>query len=492
MPEDTVADPTDPGTRRPDVPPLTSHGDKYYPMHLPNYPPEIRIPEGVDADDPLSLFTMYYTPEIIEWIVQKTNEHIRDAQDHSNPYARPLLWYPTCAGELYIYFAIRIYMTYNIQHEISDYWSDKEYLAHHDITNHMLRDRFQELHMRVRLAGDKASGPYQRVNKLSEHVQDVNLSVYIPGRDVAVDELALGGTKRSGNKGNKTQAVCLKLLQRLPPPLTGYGYHVFLDNLFVSAKFVAYARTLGFGVTGTCRTNSGIIQELLDLKKLDKNDVIPWGTLYSFPTIDGKTLQIRWKDQAFVLFMTSVLSDDEVVERERKRPKETSSKAKTSRAVFAKGEAVKPLPIPIVADRYNYKIGAVDEGDHLIAQNPGLREIRRGGHQAIEHWIFRLILVNSYLLAERAEVEEPRKLTFRSQQEFRRILVKGLIEKAGEAFYRSPKKRVSIEGGLGTGRRKELHWEKSLQIRIVHLRAISAGMAANNALYTFVKSGPVL
>ncbi|PVH69726.1 hypothetical protein DL98DRAFT_578195, partial [Cadophora sp. DSE1049] len=331
---------------------------------------------------------MYFTSEIMEWIVQKTNNHIRDAEDHSNPYARPLLWYPTTAGELYVYFAIRIYMTYNIQHEISDYWSDKEFLAHHDITQYMSRDRFQELHMRVRLAGNEASGPYQRVDKLSEHVQDVNLSVYVPGRDVAVDEY---------------------------------------------------------------------FKDLLELKKSDKNDVIPWGTLYAFPTTDGKSQQIGWKDQAFVLFMTSVLSAEETIERNRKRPKETSSKAKTSRAVFDKGEAVKKLAIPIVADQYNYNMGAVDEGDHLIAQKPGLREVRRGGHQAIEHWILRLILVNSYLLAERSEVEEPRQLTFRSQQEFRRILVKGLISKSKETLYRSPKKRVSIVSQKADLRPPHLH-----------------------------------
>lgn len=66
MPEDTVADLTDLGTRRPDILPLKSHGDKFYPIHLPDYPPEIRILEGVDVDDLLSLFTMYFTPEIID------------------------------------------------------------------------------------------------------------------------------------------------------------------------------------------------------------------------------------------------------------------------------------------------------------------------------------------------------------------------------------------------------------------------------------------
>ena len=96
--------------------------------------------------------------------------------------------------------------------------------------------------------------------------------------------------------------------------------------------------------------------------------------------LTAKHLQIGWKDQAFVLFMTSVLSAEETVERDRKRPKETSSKAKTSRVVFGPKEAVKKLAIPVVADRYNYKMGAVDEGDHLIAQKPSLREVRRGGH----------------------------------------------------------------------------------------------------------------
>ncbi|CZT42026.1 uncharacterized protein RSE6_01854 [Rhynchosporium secalis] len=383
-------------------------------MKLLHFPPEIRLPEGIDADDPLHLFTMYFTPEIIQTIVDKTNQYERAPQDEMRPFARALQWYDTTVSELYIYFAIRIYMTYNIQNEISDYWSDKKFIAYHDITQYMARDRFQELHIRVRIAGNKVSGPYKRVDTLSDHAQDMNLSVYVPGRDLAIDECMiryegnakeattvpnkptptgfkhmpgagnspvdtktppeLGSSKRSGKGGNKTQAVVLKLLRRLPLPLTGYGYHCFLDNLFISVKFVSFARSQGFGVTGTCRTNSGIVKELLELKKSDKNDVIPWGQLWSYPTIDG----------------------------------------------------------------------AIDEADHLIAQNSGLREVRRGGHQAIEHWIFRLILVNCYLLAKRAKVEELRKLRFRSQQEFRRLLVEGLISKAKETIVRSPKKRVAV------------------------------------------------
>jgi hypothetical protein len=76
--------------------------------------------------------------------------------------------------------------------------------------------------------------------------------------------------------------------------------------------------------------------------------------------------------------MSFVLLLDEKVIRLRKRLKETSSKAKISRISFGE-DAIKELSIPIIADAYNYYIGVVDEFDYLIAQNPGLRPIRRGG-----------------------------------------------------------------------------------------------------------------
>ena len=140
----------------------------------------------------------------------------------------------------------------------------------------------------------------------------------------------LGGTIKQGNRGNKTQAVVLYLINRLPKPPKGSGYHVFLDNLFVSTKFVQYARSQGVAVTGTCLTDSGVIQELLNLYKKDKKDVIPWGETYSMYTPNGEVCQIGWKDQAFVLMMSSFISGDRRVLRLRKRPKETSSKAKTA------------------------------------------------------------------------------------------------------------------------------------------------------------------
>ncbi len=43
------------------------------------------------------------------------------------------------------------------------------------------------------------------------------------------------------------------------------------------------------------------------------------------------------------------------------------------------------LNILEAAENYNYCMGAVDEIDHLTAQNECLRHVERGEHQAIEH-----------------------------------------------------------------------------------------------------------
>jgi len=151
---------------------------------------------------------------------------------------------------------------------------------------------------------------------------------------------------------------------------------------------------------------------------------------------------VGWKDQAFVLIMSSFMSGNERILRRRKRPKETSSKAKTARIPFG-NQAIKILSIPAIADGYNYYMGAVNEFDHLTAQNAGLRHVERGGHQALEYWLLRTVLINCYLLALCSDVPEPREVSFRSQQDFRRQLVCVLVTKGRSSSEICPKRRIS-------------------------------------------------
>jgi hypothetical protein len=94
-----------------------------------------------------------------------------------------------------------------------------------------------------------------------------------------------------------------------------------------------------------------------------------------------------------------------------------------------------------VADYYNYFISIINKFNHLTAQNTGLRRVVRGGHQALKHWLLRIVLVNCYLLALYSDIPEPRQISFRSQQDFRRQPV-GVLLAMGKDSDISPKRRI--------------------------------------------------
>ena len=168
MLEDTEPDPTDRGTQRPNAPPLQGKGNEFIPFECPDFEFEITLPQDTSPDDPITLFTLYYTSDIIESIVRYTNNVSRKAQDPSKSNARANKWYPTCTSEIYLYLAIRIYMTLFAMDEVSDYWSNNKLFPQHAITQYMSRNRFQELHMRYRVAPAGHQNLWDRVCIMSK------------------------------------------------------------------------------------------------------------------------------------------------------------------------------------------------------------------------------------------------------------------------------------------------------------------------------------
>jgi hypothetical protein len=64
---------------------------------------------------------MYYTLKIINIIVKKTNNYLRELKDDSCLRARANEWYLTYSKEIYLYFTIRIYITLYIYNKIVNY-----------------------------------------------------------------------------------------------------------------------------------------------------------------------------------------------------------------------------------------------------------------------------------------------------------------------------------------------------------------------------------
>lgn len=235
----------------------------------------------------------------------------------------------------------------------------------------------------------------------------------------------LGG-KTTGKTGNKTQAVVAHLISQLPKAT----YHLFLDNLFVSRTFLEYMRKLGHGVTGTCRPNSGIHKQLVELKAKDKGKTeMEWGTVISIPSESCLVAQVGWKDNAFVLAQSTVYDGHIMVDRLRKRPRETSSKAKAARQPFG-DDHEKILPIPALYNDYNYEMGRVDVGDQLASSMPGARRQRRGGHQALEQWLLVTALVNCYRIHCEVTKANPPMKTLKHHK-FREELAEAIVGRFG-------------------------------------------------------------
>jgi hypothetical protein len=238
-------------------------------------------------------------------------------------------------------------------------------------------------------------------------------------------------------KTNPTASVVPHLISKLPT--AKFHYCVYLDNLFTSTKLLKVLRDRGIGATGTCRKNSGISEDLAQKKAIDKSkDEIPWGTLFVRPSEDQQICFLAWKDNALVLFQSTITDGQSTITRERKRPSETSSAAKTARVPFG-DSPTKKLSIPRFVDDYNHQMNAVDQADQLRSSNAGLRRIRKGGWHAIWHFLFNVVLVNSYLLSTYSTVPETSKFT--SQKEFRIALYSALISKATKA---STKRQLEV------------------------------------------------
>lgn len=116
--------------------------------------------------------------------------------------------------------------------------------------------------------------------------------------------------KALGN--NNSSAVVAELAERL----TTRGHIFYLDNLFTNVRLLRFMREKGFGVTGTCTIKLGILAKFAEMKAKDaKKDEIPWGTLFYEASEDEKIQFVAWKDNALVLFMTTVEGELDLVEK---------------------------------------------------------------------------------------------------------------------------------------------------------------------------------
>jgi hypothetical protein len=127
-----------------------------------------------------------------------------------------------------------------------------------------------------------------------------------------------------------------------------------------------------------------------------------------------------------VLFLSTVFTGVERVDRKRKRPTTDQPSARPIKRFFS-AEPVKVISIPSIAAIYNEQMNAVDQGDQRRAYWSPDRRVRRGSWKALAwDFLLEIALINSFILQLKGQ---PQWKPMKSQADWRQHIVDSLIAK---------------------------------------------------------------
>ncbi|CAG8660293.1 6911_t:CDS:2, partial [Paraglomus brasilianum] len=372
-------------------------------------------------------------------------------------------WKKLDRKELIVWIALVIYQGLFKLPSLDQYWNkDPKYPIHH-IAKHMSLKRYEQIKRYLHISPPVATieNYFDKLEPLLSKIRDVSKQLYTPGSNVSIDEMMIRFSGRSvhtiriknkpTHEGFKILSLCesgytytFLPTSRVSPsnvtrvnnlnqigclvhhlvtqlPYQQLSYNVYMDNYFPNVPLFQYLRQIGIGACGTVRkTASGFPKEL----KTDRNAKLDWD-VRSGVTING-VLAIFWQDNGPVTMLSTIhglIGEEWEVERERRRPRETSTNAAKVRAVFG-SESKKKLLIPKVIDDYNHCMNGVDIADQLRSYYNTQQTVRRNW-MPLFFWLLDTAIINTYRIARTLE-------SAKEQKEFRHELVWDLIDLAND------------------------------------------------------------
>ena len=106
------------------------------------------LPHNVDTSDPLAIFGLFFTDDIMDKLVQWTNEfaELHQPSDEEAPKGCPRSWQPTSRTELYAYCGTLIHMGLTTESCVEDYWGNLTTDGvSHIVKNYIGKTRFEQL-----------------------------------------------------------------------------------------------------------------------------------------------------------------------------------------------------------------------------------------------------------------------------------------------------------------------------------------------------------
>ena len=148
---DVQPDSTDKGTLRPKRKPLQKAGDNFIPMDVPEFTSRVMLPSGVTPLDALSIFSLFFPDQILDTIVESTNQSAIQIPGPNQLHSRAYIWVPLTCRELKTYLAVIIYMGLYEERQIEDYWSIDDFTPFHIVCKYIALHRFQAIYRRIKM-----------------------------------------------------------------------------------------------------------------------------------------------------------------------------------------------------------------------------------------------------------------------------------------------------------------------------------------------------
>ncbi|CAG4958182.1 unnamed protein product [Colias eurytheme] len=413
-------------------------------LQEPSYPSN-----NVNSEDLMKYLNEYIDDNLIDTIVQKTNQTSIEKTGRSINLTRE---------ECYIYFGITLLMACLPLSQIRIYWNQKYALP--VITQAMTRDRYfllrnsmkvvfdnditmdmrkQDKLWKVRplldriLQGCKAQGRQQKIS-IDEMIIPFTgacpIRQYCPGKphptgmkafvlanpNGLVCDLTIYQGKETfayDNQFHLGENVVLKLTESLVP-----GHLIYFDRYFTTVRLADELAKRGLKCTGTIMKNrvpKEVINKIDDDKTLMRKGR---GSCDVLVRNDGEVAFTKWMDNKSVLLLSTIHAAENFDDCRRYN-------RSTKQYLF--------VSRPEVIKEYNSNMGGVDLTDRLIAVCPSRARTRKWTVRFISHCLD-LSITNSWIKFKQEQIEKGiRRHKIVQLREFKRLIAERLIE---ENLYR--------------------------------------------------------
>ncbi|XP_047488440.1 piggyBac transposable element-derived protein 4-like isoform X2 [Penaeus chinensis] len=274
--------------------------------------PGVKLPDLDAASRPEEVFSKFLTKELLEKIVQETNQYA--SQHTKTPFVNMKGWKDITVHEFRAYLGLQFLMGLQSMPHMQDFWSHDPLISSSIFSQTMSRDRFDAITLALHFVDNKADHPaVDQLWKLRPVIDVLDKqfsSIFVPNKLISVDEILwdVNGRHQAlqyvpnkrACRGLKVYKLCssdgpeagyttafgiymgkdrrelptsMKVLIDLMEKgsLMDKGYQVHTDNWFSSPKLFHYLQARKTSAVGTVQTNRKYMPTDLQVKGTRKD-----------------------------------------------------------------------------------------------------------------------------------------------------------------------------------------------------------------------------